>query len=145
MQCGENMENKKKEILKEIITDEETVLLRLRKLVDSAKPFLKVEEKSGLVVISPEFSFANSDRIFLLLLGKYFAMNYGILKDYTVTLGDIGAELGIKRTTLTSPLKTLIDNGIVERPKENAYRINPYKADYLLRKLNEKYLSDQKK
>lgn len=139
------MENKKKEILKEIITDEETVLLRLKKLVDAAKPFLKVEEKTGLVVISPDFSFANSDRIFLLLLGKYFAMNYGILKDYDIQLGDISAELGIKRTTLPAPLKTLMDNGIVERPKENTYRINPYKADSLLRKLNEKFLASKKK
>jgi hypothetical protein len=139
------MENKKKAILKEIITDEETVLLRLKKLVDTAKPFLKVEEKTGLVVISPDFSFANSDRIFLLLLGKYFAMNYGILKDYTITLGDISAELGIKRTTLPAPLKTLMNNGIVERPKENMYRINPYKADSLLRKLNEKFLVSKKK
>lgn len=139
------MEDKKKEILKEIITNEETVLLRLKKLVDAAKPFVKVEEKTGLVLISPDFNFANSDRIFLLLLGKYFAMNYGILKDYAIKLGDISVELGIKRTTLPAPLKTLMDNGIVERPKENTYRINPYKADSLLRKLSEKYLVDKKK
>jgi len=139
------MEDKRKEILKAIITDEETVLLRLKKLVDAAKPFLKVEEKTGLVVISPDFGFANSDRIFLLLLGKYFAMNYGILKDDSVKLGDISAELAIKRTTLPAPLKTLMDNGIVERPKENTYKINPYKADHLLCKLNEKYLASKKK
>ncbi len=113
--------------------------------MDAAKPFVKVEEKTGLVLISPDFNFANSDRIFLLLLGKYFAMNYGILKDYAIKLGDISVELGIKRTTLPAPLKTLMDNGIVERPKENTYRINPYKADSLLRKLSEKYLVDKKK
>lgn len=139
------MESKKKEILKEIITDEETVLLRLKKLVSAAKPFIKVEEKTGSVIISSDFSFANSDRIFLLLLGKYFAMNYGILKDYSIKLGDISAELGIKRTTLPAPLKMLIENGIVERPKENTYRINPYKADSLLRKLDEKLVVDKEK
>lgn len=138
------MEEEKKKILKEIITSEETILLRLKKLVEAAKPFLKVEEKTGGVIISPDFEFANSDKIFLLLLGKYFAMHYGILKDYAITLGDISAELGIKRTTLPSPLKTLIDGGVVERPKENTYRINPYKVEYLLRKLSEKYLAGEK-
>ena len=139
------MENKKKEILKDIMTDDETALLLLKKLVEAAKPFLKVEQKTGSVLISTEFNFANSDRIFLLLLGKYFAMNYGILQDYAITLGDISAELGIKRTTLPSPLKTLMDNGVVERPKENTYRLNPYKADYVLRKLNEKLTVDKEK
>ena len=136
------MESKKKEILKEIITDDDTALLLLKRLVEAAKPFLKVEQKTGSVIISQEFNCANSDKIFLLLLGKYFAMNYGILKDYAITLGDISAELGIKRTTLPSPLKTLMDNGVVERPKENTYRLNPYKADFVLRKLNEKFVVD---
>lgn len=120
-------------------------MLKLRKLVDTAKSFLKVEEKTGVVIISPDFKFANSDKIFLLLLGKYFAMHYGILKDYAITLGDISAELGIKRTTLPAPLNTLIKAGLVERPKENTYRINPYKAEYLLRKLKEKYLTGEGK
>jgi len=139
------MSDEKKDILKEIITSEETILLNLRRLVEAAKPFLRVEEKTGRAIISQDLGFSNSDRIFLLLLGKYFAMHYGILKDYSVTLSDISAELGIKRTTLPAPLKTLINDGLVERPKENTYRINPYKAEYLLRKLNEKHISHEGK
>lgn len=135
----------KKKILKEIITSEEAILLKLRRLVGAAKPFLKVEEKTGRVMISPDFEFTNADKIFVLLLGKYFAMHYGIFKDYTVTLGDISAELGIKRTTLPAPLKRLIKDGIVERPKGNMYQINPYKAEYVLRRLSEKYLVEERK
>jgi DNA-binding HxlR family transcriptional regulator len=127
------------------MTDDTTTLMLLKKLVEAAKPFLKVEQKTGSVLISQEFNFANSDKIFLLLLGKYFAMNYGVLKDHAITLGDISSELGIKRTTLPSPLKTLMDNGVVERPKENTYRLNPYKADYVLRKLNEKFTVGKEK
>jgi len=135
------MSEEKRKILKEIITSEETILLKLKKLVEDAKPFLKVEDKTGRVIISPDFKFANSDKIFLLLLGKYFAMHYGILEDYAITLGDISAELGTKRTTLPAPLKTLIKDGVVERPKENTYRINPYKAEYLLRRLSEEFIA----
>lgn len=135
----------KKKILKEIITSEEATLLKLRRLVGAAKTFLKVEEKTGRVMISPDFEFTNADKIFLLLLGKYFAMQYGIFKDYTVTLGDISAEIGVKRTTLPAPLKRLIKDGTVERPKENTYQINPYKAEYILRRLSEKYLVEERK
>jgi len=137
------MEENKKNILKEIITSEETLVLRLKRLVEAAKPFLRVEEKTGGVIISQDYKFTNFDRIFLLLLGKYFAAQYEILKDYSLSLGDISTELGIKRTTLPSPLKILIKDGVVERPKENTYRVNPYKAEYLLRKLREKNLTDK--
>ena len=68
----DTVENKKKEILREIITDDDSALLFFKKLVEAAKPFLKVEHKTGSVVISAEFNFANSDKIFLLLLGKVF-------------------------------------------------------------------------
>lgn len=139
------MAEEKKKILKEIITSEEDILLKLKRLVESAKSFLKVEEKSGRVIISPDFRFTNADKIFLLLLGKYFAMQYGIFKDYSVTLGDISTELGIKRTTLPAPLKRLINNGVVERPRENTYRVNPYKAEYILRRLSEKYLAGERR
>jgi len=139
-------EEEKKKILEEIITSEEDILLKLRRLVEAAKPFLKVEEKTGRVVISPDSKFTNADKIFLLLLGKYFAMHCGILKNDVSTLSDISAELGIKRTTLPAPIQRLIRDGAIERPKEkNAYRVNPYKAEYALRKLKEKHLAEEKK
>jgi CRP-like cAMP-binding protein len=135
----------KKKILKEIITSEEATLLALKRLVESAKLFLKVEEKTGRVIISPNFKFTNADKIFLILLGKYFAKHYEILKDFTVTLSDISMEIGIKRTTLSAPLKRLVDDDVVSRPRENTYRINPYKAEHLLHRMNEKYLSGESK
>ncbi len=137
------MTEEKKKVLKEIITSEEDILLRLRRLVGSAKLFIKVEEKTGRVNFSTNFRFTNADKIFLLLLGKYFAMHYGILKDHTLTLGDITTELGIKRTTLPAPLMRLIENRIVDKPEENAYRVNPYRAEYTLDRLKRKYLEEK--
>lgn len=139
------MSEEKKKILKEIITGEEAVLVKLKRLVEAAKLFMKVEEKTGRVIISTDFKFTNSEKIFLLLLGKYFAFHYGILADHAITLGEISAELGIKRTTLPAPLKRLIRNGLTERPKENLYRINPYKAEHALNRLKEKYLAEGRK
>jgi hypothetical protein len=142
---GAGVAEEKKLVLKEIITSEEDILLKLKRLVKTAKPFLKVEEKTGRIIISPGFEFTNADRIFFLLLGKYFATHYGIFKEYAVTLGDISAELGIKRTTLSAPLKRLIKGRIVKRPKKNTYQINPYKAEYVLHRLSEKYLAGERK
>lgn len=140
------MTEEKKKILKEIITGEEDILLKLKRLVGIAKPFLKIEEKTGRVMISTDFEFTNADKIFLLLLGKYFAMHYGILKNHTLTLGDISAELSIRRTTLPAPLQRLIKDGTIEKPEErNKYRVNPYKAEYTLRRLSEKYLAEERK
>jgi hypothetical protein len=138
-------EEEKKKILEGIITSEEDPLLRLKRLVNASKPFLKVERNTGRAMISTEFEFTNAERITLLLLGKFFAMQYGIRKGYELTLDEIGSELAVKRTTLPAPLERLIDDGVVDKPKRNVYRISLYKVEYALRRLQERYLVGDRK
>jgi len=109
----ENEYKMKKEILKDIIMKEEDVLAQLQRLVKLAKPFIKIEENTGRPVLSTDFSFTNYEKIFLFLLGKYFAYHSGITKETTIKMRDLSDELGIAVTTLSAPLGRLVRDHII--------------------------------
>ena len=63
------MENKKLDILKDLIIDEEYTLEDLKRLVEKSKSFLKIESKSGKVIVSPKYPFTTREKIVILLIG----------------------------------------------------------------------------
>jgi len=131
---------RKKEILKDIILKEEDVLAQLERLVKLAKPFLKIEENTGRVVLSTDFSFTNYEKIFLVLLGKYFAHHSGIIEENIIKIRDISDELGIKVTTLSAPLgRLVVRDRIVDKPQADSYRVNPHKIEATLKEISRRY------
>ena len=133
---------KKREILKDIILKEEDVLAQLQRIVKLAKPFLRIEENTGRVVLT-NLSFTNSEKIFLFLLGKYLAYHSGITKETTISLRDISDGLGVVVTTLSGPLGRLVRDNIVDRTQKDAYQINPHKIETELKEISRKYPSGQ--
>jgi len=132
---------KKKEILKDIFLKEEDVLAKFERLVKLASPFLKVEEKSGRVVLSNDFELTNSEKLFLILLGKYFACHYEVIKDQSQSLNDLSLEIGgIPVTTLSAPISRLVKEKIVNKPEKGSYVVNPFMIENFLKGINNKYL-----
>jgi hypothetical protein len=131
---------KKKEILKDLILREEDVLAQLRRIATLAKPFLRIEEKTGRVVLSQDFQFTNTEKIFLFLLGKYLAFHSSIVKGTTVSMSDISDGVSVVVTTLSAPLKRLVDDHTIERPEKDTYRVNPHKIEATLQIMNRKYV-----
>ncbi len=132
---------KKKEILKDIFLKEEDVLAKFERLVKLSTPFLKVEEKSGRVVLSTDFEFTNSEKLFLILLGKYFAYHYDVIKDQSQSLNDLSLEIGgIPVTTLSAPIARLVKERIVNKPEKGSYIVNPFMIERFLKEINNKYL-----
>jgi hypothetical protein len=136
---------KKKEILKDIIMKEEDVLAQLQRLAKLAKPFIKIEENTGRTVLSTDFSLTNYEKIFLLLLGKYFARHSGIIKESTVKIKDISDELGIAVTTLSAPLGRLVRDHVINRPEKDSYQINPHQIEVFLKELSKRYTVPEEK
>jgi hypothetical protein len=132
---------KKREILKDLILREEDVLAQLQRIATLAKPFLRIEGSTGRVVLSDDFQFANSEKVFLFLLGKYLAFHSGIINETTVTMSDISDGVGVVMTTLSAPIKRLIDDHTVERPEKDTYRVNPHKIESTLQNMRRKYVS----
>lgn len=138
----ENENEKKREILKSIISKRKDILARLEIQVQLAHPFFIVEESTGRVDLSKSenFSLVYSERLFLAFLGKYFARHYGILEDDVMGMKDLSDDLGVPVTTLSKPLGELVENHIVEKLRRNKYQINPHKIEVTLRKLRQKYI-----
>lgn len=138
----EDVEEKKK-ILEGIIMKEEDVLSKLKTLVQLAKPFLKVEETTGRVVLTEKYSFTNPEKIFLVLVGKYFAKHYEILESEVVGISDVSEDLGVPVTTLSGPLGELVENHVVDKCDRGQYKVNPHKLEAKLRELKQKYISEE--
>lgn len=136
---------KKKKILEEIMLKEEDVLAKLKRLVDLAKPFLSVEEKTGRVVLSERFSFTHTEKIFLVLVGKCFARHYGVLEEEVVSIGNLGDDIGVPVTSLSGPLGRLVEDRVVDKLRKNEYRVNPHKIEITLQDLKRKYSSQYEK
>jgi hypothetical protein len=134
-----NEYDKKKAILKDIILKEEDVLAQLQRIVKLATPFLKIEEKTGRIVLSNDFEFANADKIFLLLLGKYLSYHSEIAKEISLDMQEISNGLGIVSSTLSAPLGRLVKKHFVNKPKKNEYCVNPYKIEEMLQEITVRY------
>jgi len=138
------MDNKKLDILKVLIIDEEYTLEDLRRLVEKSKPFLKIESKSGNIIISPEFPLTISEKIIIYLIGIYFSKELGFNQDVQITSRHISENIEIAQTTISGPLGDYIKSKIVGRDN-NSYAIKYYEIEKQLDCLTKKYLLKEKK
>jgi len=130
--------NKKKEILKDIILKEEDVLAQLERIVKLAKPFVRIEENTGRIVLSSDFSFTNYEKIFLFLLGKYLGYHSDITKETTASMSDISEGLGIVVTTLSAPLGRLVRDHVVDKTQKDSYQVNPHRIEATLKEISQR-------
>jgi hypothetical protein len=76
-------------------------------------------------------------------LGKYFAHHSGITEETTASISELSDGISVVRTTLSAPLKRLVDNHTIERPEKDTYRVNPHKIEPTLLDIRRKYGSSE--
>lgn len=138
------MDNKKLDILKDLIIDEEYTLEDLRRLVEKSKSFLKIESKSGKIIISPEFPLTIREKIIVYLIGFYFSKELGFNQDVQITSRYISENIEIAQTTISGPLGDYVKSKIVSIDN-NSYAIKFYEIEKQLNRLTENYLLKKKK
>ena len=102
-----------KEILKDLLVDDEFVKKQLTSLVKSAKNIFQIQNKDGKILFKNFQNLKNPARICALLMGKKFAKKLGLDVKDTLSITEIGNELGIPATTLSSPMNDLTKKGFV--------------------------------
>ncbi len=137
------MDDKKLEILKDLIVDEEHTLEDLRRLVEKSKPFLKIESKTGKIIISPEFPLTVKEKIIIFLIGIYFSKELNLNKDVQITSRFISESIDIAQTTVSGPLGNYVKNKIVGI-ENDSYTIKYYEIEKQLDTLTHKYLIKEK-
>jgi len=114
-------------------------LAQLQRIVKLAKPFVKIEENTGRVVLSSDFPFTNNEKTFLFLLGKYLAFHSEVTKETTANMNDISEGLGVVTTTLSAPLGRLVRDHVVNRTQKDRYQVNPHRIEATLKEISQKY------
>lgn len=114
--------NKEKEIIAPLIIEEKEELKRLKTLVALSKNLLQITKESGTVIIIKD-GLSNREWIFLYILGVFLSFKAGLRDKETVSLKELYKKTGIPTTTLSSPLKRLLDIKVIKRVSSGDYGI----------------------
>lgn len=135
----DNLKEKKKGVLSELLVSEKETLEKLTELVKLAKPLFRIDE-NGKVILKRDYAFSNSEKIELLLIGKYFAFNLEIIGEPYLDIIQISAELGIKKTTLSAPLGNLVEGDLLTKPDSGKYQIVHHEIENILKAIHNKHI-----
>jgi len=112
-----------KEILKKLLVDETYAIKDLAILVDKAKDIFVIEKSSGKVIFKDFGGLTDPQRICALLVGRYFAVKVGILKESSLSISEISKTLGRPLKPLSGRMTELIKKGYVEKLTNRKYMI----------------------
>jgi len=114
-----DLHDRKRDILKKLTFDEDDVVNKLDKLVELSIPFLKFNAKTGEIKILKEKKLNYKDKIYILLLGKYFVFQFGLIDNFNLNRQQIKDELDIPESTgISGQIKNLTDNNFIKKQIE---------------------------
>ena len=120
------------DILSKLVVSEEDVLKKLNELVDKAKVVFNIEKPTGVVLFQSNENLTILQKITALLVGKYFATRLHFIEDYSMTVTEISTELDLPRTSLSGPLKTLLNKKYTVQLENKKYKINYIKIEQVI-------------
>lgn len=120
------------EILKKLVVKEKDTIKEMEKLVEEAARFFKIEKPSGRIMFQNFGALTDQQRISIIMLGKYFASKLKIIDNPMLSISDISKELGRPMTTLSRPMKELIDRGFIEKLPGRKYRVAYHRINEIL-------------
>ncbi len=112
-----------KEILKELLVTKDEIRKSYQQLVDKAKKIFLLESETGKIIFQDYASLTDWVRISAVLIGKYFASELGIIQDNSLSISELGKEVGKPMTSISPTVTDLINKGFVERLPSRKYRI----------------------
>ncbi len=129
------MNQTKEEILKGLILDEKDTLSKLKELVDKSKELIRIEGHSGKVIIIKN-DVSLKDKVVLLLIGKYFAKESGLINSQKLNLEAMKNELNAESRALSRPLGDLLRENIIEN-ENGEYFIKYYQIENEIKNIRE--------
>ena len=84
-----------KKIISKLFVSKESLAERLNSLVDLSKGIISIGTESGEIFIEDISKLSHSEKIFLNLLGSYFAYKSGLRENHHMTLGEIADKIKV--------------------------------------------------
>lgn len=117
------------DILKRLVVAEEDVKKNLERIVTKAQKFFQIEAGTGRIIFSNVAGLSHSQRIVLLLAGRYFAKRLSLVDSEFMPLKDIGVQLQTPVTSLSNPIGRLVSDGVLIKRGAGEYAIVYYKIE----------------
>ncbi|MCK5283892.1 MAG: hypothetical protein KAK00_10930 [Nanoarchaeota archaeon] len=136
-----NINEKKLDILRDLLVDEGHTIDDLKRLVIKSKPFIQIGSKTGKILISHNFPFRVVERVILYLIGIYFSKELNLNLDLQITSRNISEGINAAQTTLSGQLGELVNKNIVSK-NEGSYTIKYYEIEKTLDHLSSIYLAN---
>ncbi len=133
---NDELTKRKKEILSGLMLKEEDTLDELSELVELSKNSFKIEKETGKVIFNRNLRLANREKITLLLCGRYFAKESGLLNEDGINISDISKELSVPTTTLSAPLGELVRDGTIRKTDDGLYKVVHHQIKSVLSDIN---------
>lgn len=125
-------------ILQKLLYDEGEFLDRLEEIVERAMKFLRVEPRTGRVVLTDDSKRRKvQDQIRLLLAGRYFAWKLGVLPTDKMNYREIAVELDRPPHGISSELSELVRNGDLVRDEDGLASMPFHRIDGTLREVEQ--------
>ena len=111
------------EILKKLLVDESYVIKDLANLVEKAKDIFVIEKSSGRIIFKDFGGLTDYERICALLIGNYFAVKLGILKEASLSISEISKTLGRPPKNISARVTELLKKDFIEKLSTRKYKI----------------------
>jgi len=114
-----------------LFVDEKTATEELQKRVEQASEIFVIERETGKILFKNYESLNDSQRVMVVLLGRYIAKKKGLNVSDCLGPSELGQNIGKSRTSISAPLAKLRTMGIIEAV-DGSYRINPHRVGKIL-------------
>jgi|Deesub1362A_J573_1020465.scaffolds.fasta_scaffold01624_8 DNA-binding transcriptional ArsR family regulator len=129
------MEEKKKNLLSELIYDE---VEEFENLVPKVKRVVKVKKDGTPVIVCDRRRLSQSELITCYLIGKFFAKKLELTDTDTATNKELSKTLKMDERVVSARLKDLRDEGLVEQVARGEHKISTVNLESFLDKILEK-------
>jgi hypothetical protein len=104
------------EIFKEYLKDERFIdETHKKKLLSLTKDFIAIGNTTGKIFLTNSEKMSNSEKALFYLIGVYIAHVLGLRDKNKADLSELSNELNIVKTTLSAPIKNLLDSKMIRR------------------------------
>ncbi len=116
-------EAEEKKVLKKLVVSKGDIIKNLANQVEQVRQVFQIEDPGGRIVFQNFGNLNDQQRVAALLLGKYFASRLELISDGSLGISEIAQELGRPKTSLSGPVKELMDIGFVEKLPVRKYTV----------------------
>ena len=127
-----------KNLAEELFVDEKQLINQMEKIINLVKGKIQIYKESGEPLLINSEKYSNREKIFLIILGIFIANQSRVRDSSFLTLTSIGQILGgIPNTTLSAPVKDLVDKKIILRSEREGYELNKLNCSQIISMLEE--------